>query len=69
MEGREKLLLTATKSLQALTPRIGQLVGASISKAGHGLIPVSDELPSGPKTTGEVAWLRFLTMQGPDDKK
>jgi hypothetical protein len=45
IEGSDKLLLTATKSLQALTYRIGQLVGASISKEGQGLIPVPDELP------------------------
>lgn len=43
IEGSDKLLFIATKSLQALTYRIGQLAGASISKEGQGLIPVSGE--------------------------
>jgi len=67
MEGREKLLLTATKSLQALTPRIGQLVGASISKAGHGLIPVSDELPKWSENYRRGCMAAVLTMHGDPD--
>ena len=45
VSGRDKLLLLSSKSLQASTYRIAQLVGASTSKAGQGLIPVCGGLP------------------------
>ncbi len=43
--GKDKLLLLGSKSLQASTYRIAQLVGASTSKGGRGLIPVCGGLP------------------------
>jgi glucose-6-phosphate isomerase len=39
IEGSDKLLLVATRSLQTLTYRIGQLAGASTSKEGQGFDP------------------------------
>src|ERR1700721_770912 len=39
ISGSDKLLLLSSKGLQASTYRIAQLVGASTSKGGHGLIP------------------------------
>jgi transaldolase/glucose-6-phosphate isomerase len=45
MEGNNKLLLLGTRSVQALTYRIGQLVGASMCKQGRGLLPICDEIP------------------------
>lgn len=43
--GNDKLLLMGSKSLRASTYRIAQLVGASTSKGGRGLIPVCGGLP------------------------
>jgi glucose-6-phosphate isomerase len=45
LDGNHKLLLLGTKSTHNLTHRIGQLVGASMCKNGHGLLPVCDEPP------------------------
>lgn len=46
LSGSDRLLLFGTTSLAALTHRVGQLVGASTSKGGHGLIPIPVEIPS-----------------------
>jgi hypothetical protein len=41
MKGNNKLLLLGTRSVQALTCRIGQLMGASsMCKEGRGLLPI-----------------------------
>ncbi len=45
LDGNHKLLLLGTTSTRNLTYRIGQLVGASMCKNGHGLLPVCDEPP------------------------
>jgi transaldolase/glucose-6-phosphate isomerase len=67
IEGSDKLLLTATKSLRALTYRIGQLVGASISKEGQGLIPVCDQLPKWSENYRRGCSAAVLTMRGDAD--
>jgi transaldolase/glucose-6-phosphate isomerase len=45
VEENDKLLLVGTRSLQGLTYRIGQLVGASTCKEGQGLLPICNEPP------------------------
>jgi transaldolase / glucose-6-phosphate isomerase len=45
LEENDKLLLVGTRSLQGLTYRIGQLVGASTCKEGQGLLPICNEPP------------------------
>jgi transaldolase/glucose-6-phosphate isomerase len=45
IEEKDKLLLVGTRSLQGLTYRIGQLVGASTCKEGQGLLPICNEPP------------------------
>jgi glucose-6-phosphate isomerase len=67
IEGHDKLLLLSTKSLEASTYRIGQLVGASTSKGGRGLIPICGQPPRplGIYQRGCVSVI--LTMRGDDD--
>jgi transaldolase / glucose-6-phosphate isomerase len=65
--GRDKLLLTATQSLQAFTYRIGQLVGTSITKEGQGLIPVADEPPKWSENYRNGCTAALLTMRGDQD--
>jgi transaldolase / glucose-6-phosphate isomerase len=65
--GSDKLFLLSSKSLQASTYRIAQLLGASTSKGGQGLIPVCGGLPSASERAlcGCVAVV--LTMRGVED--
>ena len=67
IEGSDKLLLIATESLRPSTYRIGQLVGASMSRKGRGLIPVCEELPKSLEIYKRSSLAVSLTMQGDDD--
>jgi len=67
LEGHDKLLFLSTKSLEASTLRVGQLVGTSISKEGRGLIPVTGAAPHSLEAYREGAASVILTMYGDDD--
>ena len=67
IEGHDKLLLLSTKSLSASTYRIGQLVGASTSKGGQGLIPICDGVPRPLEIYQRGCVCAILTMRGDDD--
>jgi transaldolase / glucose-6-phosphate isomerase len=66
-EGHDKFLLSCTKTLTALMYRVAQLVGVSMGKDGHGLIPICDNA----RNTFEISqrgWIAAIwTMQGDDD--
>ncbi len=66
-EGHDKLLLLSTKSLDAATYRIGQLVGASTSKGGQGLIPICGGLPKPLEIYQRGCISAILTLRGDDD--
>ena len=68
LEGDNRLLLIGTKSAQALTYRIGQLVGASVSKDGRGIVPVCDALPVWLETYRRGCTAAILTMRGDEDE-
>jgi hypothetical protein len=68
LEGDNRLLLIGTKSAQALTYRIGQLVGASVSKDGRGIVPVCDALPVWLETYRRGCNAAILTMRGDEDE-
>lgn len=63
----DKLLLISSPTLQASTYRIAQLVGASISKGGQGLIPVCGGLPGFAEAGFKGCVAVTLRMQGDDD--
>ncbi len=65
--GKEKLLLLGSKSLQASTYRIAQLVGASTSKGGQGLIPVCGGLPGATEGTLQGCSAAVLKIRGAED--
>jgi glucose-6-phosphate isomerase len=67
VEGADKFLLLSTKSLTALTYRIGQLVGVSTSKGGRGLIPIPDGAASGAEVCKSGCIAAIWTMLGDDD--
>jgi transaldolase/glucose-6-phosphate isomerase len=64
VEGYDKFLLVGTRSLSAATLRIAQLVGASISKGGKGLIPVSDGALRSPEIYQRGCIAAIFAMQG-----
>jgi glucose-6-phosphate isomerase len=66
-EGHDKLLLASTKSLDAATCRLGQLVGASTSKGGQGLVPICGELLKPLEMYQRGCVSAILTMRGEDD--
>jgi glucose-6-phosphate isomerase len=65
--GKEKLLLLGSKSLQASTYRIAQLVGASTSKGGQGLIPICGGLPGTSEGSLRGCIAAVLKMRGAED--
>jgi transaldolase/glucose-6-phosphate isomerase len=65
--GNDKLLLLSSKSLQASTYRIAQLVGASTSKGGQGLIPVYGGLPGASESALRGCVAAVLKMRGTED--
>ena len=67
LEGHDKLLFLGTKSLEAATLRVGQLVGTSISKENRGLIPITGAAPHSLAAYLQGAAIVTLTMQGDDD--
>ncbi len=66
IEGQDRLLLLGTKSLEALTYRIGQLVGASTSKGGQGLIPICGGLLKPLEIYERDCVCAILSMRGDD---
>jgi transaldolase / glucose-6-phosphate isomerase len=67
MSGNSKLLLLGSKNLQASTYRIAQLVGASTSKGGQGLIPICGGLPGASEGVLRGCVATVLKMRGVDD--
>jgi len=67
IEGSNKLLLLGTRSVQALTYRIGQLVGASMCKQGQGLLPICDEMPRWLEMYRQGFLAAILKMRGDAD--
>jgi transaldolase / glucose-6-phosphate isomerase len=65
--GNDKLLLLSSKSLQASTYRIAQLVGASTSKGGQGLIPVCGGFPGVSEGSLRGCVATVLKMRGAED--
>jgi transaldolase/glucose-6-phosphate isomerase len=69
IEGSNKLLLLGTRSVQPLTYRIGQLVGASTCKQGQGLLPVCDEIPRWLEIYRQGFLAAILKMRGDEDSE
>jgi transaldolase/glucose-6-phosphate isomerase len=67
VSGNDKLLLLSSKTLQASTYRIAQLVGASTSKGGQGLIPVCGGLPGASDGALRGCVAAVLKMHGEED--
>ena len=67
VSGSDKLLLLSSKGLQASTYRIAQLVGASTSKGGQGLIPVCGGLPGASEGALRGCVAAVLKMRGVED--
>jgi transaldolase/glucose-6-phosphate isomerase len=67
--GNDKLLLIGSPTLQASTYRIAQLVGASISKGGQGLIPVCGGLPGSAEGSLKGSVAVTLRWRGEDDSE
>jgi len=67
VSGNDRLLLLSSKSLQASTYRIAQLVGASTSKGGRGLIPVCGGLPGVNEELLRGCVAAVLRMRGVED--
>ena len=69
VDGKDKLLLVGSKCMQASTYRIAQLVGASTSKGGQGLIPVCGGLPGASEGALRGCVAAVLKMQGSEDSE
>jgi transaldolase / glucose-6-phosphate isomerase len=69
VDGKDKLLLVGSKCMQASTYRIAQLVGASTSKGGQGLIPVCGGLPGASERALRGCVAAVLKMQGSEDSE
>ena len=67
--GNDKLLLISSPALQPSTHRIAQLVGASISKGGQGLIPVCGGQPSSDEASLKGCIAATLRLRGEDDSE
>jgi transaldolase / glucose-6-phosphate isomerase len=67
VSGNDKLLLLSSKSLQASTYRVAQLVGASTSKGGQGLIPVCGGLPGANEGSLRDCVAAVLKMRDAED--
>jgi transaldolase/glucose-6-phosphate isomerase len=67
--GSDKLLLLGSKCLQASTYRIAQLVGASTSKGGQGLIPICGGLPGTSEASLKRCVAAVLKMRGAEDSE
>ncbi|HEY2821080.1 MAG TPA: hypothetical protein VGJ06_08575 [Candidatus Acidoferrum sp.] len=67
VSGSDKLLLLSSKALQASTYRIAQLVGASTSKGGQGLIPLCGGLPGASEAALRGCVAAVLKMRGAED--
>jgi transaldolase / glucose-6-phosphate isomerase len=65
--GKDKLLLLGSKSLQGSTYRIAQLVGASTSKGGQGLIPICGGLPGASEVALRGCIAAVLKMRDVED--
>jgi transaldolase/glucose-6-phosphate isomerase len=63
LEGHDKLLLLGTKSLEATTHRLAQLVGASTCKEGQGLVPIGGAAPGQLGAYRQGAMAAAATMQ------
>jgi transaldolase/glucose-6-phosphate isomerase len=67
VEGNDRFLLFSTKTLTALMYRVAQLVGVSMGKGGHGLIPICDNARNAFEIS-KRGWIAAIwTMQGDDD--
>lgn len=62
--GNDRLLLLSSESLVALTYRIAQLVGASSSKGGRGLIPICGGFPGASQQALRGCAAIVLKMRG-----
>jgi transaldolase/glucose-6-phosphate isomerase len=67
IEGHNKLLLLGTKSLDASTRRIGQLVGTSTCKDGQGLIPICGGPPRPLEVYQRGCIAAILTLRGEEE--
>jgi glucose-6-phosphate isomerase len=67
LEGDDKLVLVGTRSVGALTYRIGQLVGASLDKEGQGFIPICDASPTWLEVYRRGCTAAVLTMRGDEN--
>jgi transaldolase/glucose-6-phosphate isomerase len=67
VEGRDKFLLAANKTLTALTYRFAQLVGVSMGKGGQGLVPICDSIRDVFESCRRGCIAALWTMQGEDD--
>jgi transaldolase/glucose-6-phosphate isomerase len=67
ISGNDKLLLLGSKCVQASTYRVAQLVGASTSKGGQGLIPVCGGLPGTSEGSLKHCVAAVLKMRGAED--
>jgi transaldolase/glucose-6-phosphate isomerase len=69
VEGGNKLLLVTTRSLQAFSYRVGQLVGASMNKEEQGLIPVCNEFPKWMEHHTRCCTAAVFSMEGDDHQE
>ena len=67
LEGDDKLVLVGTRSVGALTYRIGQLVGASLDKEGQGFVPICDASPTWLEVYRRGCTAAVLTMRGDEN--
>jgi transaldolase / glucose-6-phosphate isomerase len=68
-EGHSRLFLIGTKSLETLTYRIGQLVGASTSKRGQGHLPICGQLLRPLDIYQRDCIVVILTLRAEEDKE
>jgi transaldolase/glucose-6-phosphate isomerase len=66
--GRDKLVLTASRSVASFPLWIEQLVAESTGKEGHGIVPITDEpLTAGDSRPSDRVFVHY-SVQGDDDR-
>ena len=67
MDSEDRLVLRTSRSLEALSHRIAQLIGVSMNKRGRGIIPIGDDLSFDLGACQRNCLAAMVTMRGEED--
>ena len=65
-QGLDRLIFLSTSTVERFTYRVGNLVGTSTGKQGHGIVPVFGQTAYPPNIFKRASMVAILTMAGDD---